>query len=240
MYTPIQPGIPYTLRNSVRYHEFTPHRLPPSLVYRFWTLETVAPLNHDFEYLVLPDGCIDIVFDLHDPPTIRGALIMTPHTTATRLTLKRSFRYAGIRLYPGAWHHNPVAVIEKSRTFTEIAGISMIDVQTQLRSTTQPEEHLEEISAILYQKGIIQPNLLIHSLLTEEWTTIEGASRRMGYSARHIQRVLLNSVGYKPHDFLKVIRFQRALSGQDFSQYADQSHYIREFKRITNMTPQSF
>lgn len=240
MYTPIQPGIPRAFHGSVRYHEFIPRHLPSSLVYRFWMLETIHPLKHDFEYLVLPDGCIDIVFDLYTPPAMHGTLIMTPHTTATRLNLKKSFRYAGIRLYPGAWHHNPVAVIEKSHVISKIAGVSMTDIQTQLRGAKQPQEYLEEVSTVLSQKGVLKSNPLINSLLGNEWTTIEEAARNMGYSVRHIQRVLLNDVGYKPHDFLKVIRFQRALSGQDFSQYADQSHYIREFKRIAGMTPQTF
>lgn len=239
MYTPVQPGIPHALRGSVHYQEFAPRNLPSSLVYRFWTLKATL-LERDFEYLVLPDGCIDIVFDLHSPSATEGALIMTPNTTAVTLNLKRSFHYAGVRLYPGAWHQDPVAVIKESRIIRDIVNVSLADFQTRLRHADHPQDTLEEMCTTLYQENIIQPNHLIDFLLTHEWSSIEEAAHIAGYSVRHIQRVLLDSVGYKPHDFLKIIRFQRALSKQDFSQYADQSHYIREFKRITGMTPQTF
>ena len=77
-------------------------------------------------------------------------------------------------------------------------------------------------------------------LLDADITSASNMATQTGYSIRHIQRVLQRSVGFTPHDFIKVIRFQRALYQHNPSVYADQSHYIREFKRITGMTPRIF
>ena len=56
-------------------------------------------------------------------------------------------------------------------------------------------------------------------------------------SARQLQRVLKSTTGFTPHDFLKVLRLQQSLNGNDTWDYADQSHFIHSFRRATGYTP---
>ena len=242
-YHPIQPGIPSSLMSTVQYKEIASQSIDSTIVYRYWTLETNQPLDQPFDYLILPDGCIDIVFDLAAPPAEHGALIMTPHTTSVRVPLGTAFRYAGIRLYPGAWQLSPIEIVGDMKTKQFLGGIDLGDVQKRLAATTHPGQLwpiLEECGHTLQKAGVIHENPVITALLAADPTSVADIARQTGYSIRHIQRVLQRSVGFTPHNFIKVIRFQRALRTQDFSLYADQPHYIREFKRITSMTPQAF
>lgn len=242
-YHPIQPGIPATLTNDIHYQEVSPVSLDNSIVYKLWTLKTLHPLNQPFDYLVLPDGCIDIVFDVDTPVKTRGALIMTPHTVATRLPIGTSFRYVGIRLYPGAWQFSPVEIVGDTKVLQSLSGINLVTTQERLSSITDTDNLwpvLEDCCRTLHRAGVVQMNPTIAMLLDANVTSATTMASQTGYSIRHIQRVLRRNVGYTPHDFIKVIRFQRALYMRDTSGYADQSHYIREFRRITGMTPQTF
>ena len=55
-------------------------------------------------------------------------------------------------------------------------------------------------------------------------------------SSRHLQRCLKQEAGFTPHDFLKILRLQRSLSGSDL----DQAHFIRSFRSATGRTPSKF
>jgi AraC-like DNA-binding protein len=56
-------------------------------------------------------------------------------------------------------------------------------------------------------------------------------------SSRQLQRVLKKTTGFTPHDFLKVLRLQQTLNGNDTWSYADQSHFIHSFRKATGYTP---
>ncbi|WP_347251842.1 helix-turn-helix transcriptional regulator [Legionella sp.] len=71
-----------------------------------------------------------------------------------------------------------------------------------------------------------------------------------GYSQRTLERHFLNCVGITPKKFIISARFQQALESlktaaswtelaQNLSYY-DQSHFIKEFKQLTGMTPNQF
>jgi AraC-like DNA-binding protein len=51
---------------------------------------------------------------------------------------------------------------------------------------------------------------------------------------------LKRETGFTPHDFLKIMRLQRSLSGSDLDQYFDQAHFIRSFRSTSGRTPSKF
>jgi len=129
------------------------------------------------------------------------------------------------------------------KTLQVLAGVDFVDIQTRLASTANTDHLwtiLEDCGHQLQHAEVIQNNPTIAILLNTDITSAASMAAQTGYSIRHIQRVLRRNVGFTPHDFIKVIRFQRALYMDNSSVYADQSHYIREFKRITDMTPRAF
>lgn len=226
-YTPLQPGIPKSLGKDVFYRE-TP-AIQPS-VYCFWQLKTRQPLARDCQYLVLPDGCVDIVFDLLN----LEAFVTTPDITATQFNLGRDFSYLGIRLRPGMWRESLDGIVGGSLPLKHGRRICH-----SLANTSPSQQHLllEQEIRQLQASGIIRSESNVNFLFNG---TVADILQKGGFSRRHTQRLVRAATGYRPHDFIKIVRFQQALRTKNFTAYADQSHFIRECKRITGLTPSAF
>lgn len=87
-------------------------------------------------------------------------------------------------------------------------------------------------------------------MLSSPQTSVsEFLDHHMGYSHKHSIRLIKTQSGLAPKDIQKIVRFDRALKGisqrpvQNWSGfasnagYADQSHFIRDFKSFTGYTP---
>lgn len=81
--------------------------------------------------------------------------------------------------------------------------------------------------------------------------TLAAVAAECGISTRHLQRLFRSYVGMSPVHFLKVVRLQRSLAGLHRSPdsltavayasgYFDQSHFIRDFKAFTGLTPSQY
>jgi len=89
-------------------------------------------------------------------------------------------------------------------------------------------------------------------LLHPAQTTIAHLSAKIGYSHKHLIRLFRDHTGLSPKEFLKIIRFQKAISRIDApaaggwtaiaaaSGYYDQAHFIHEFKNYSGFTPAQF
>ncbi len=82
-------------------------------------------------------------------------------------------------------------------------------------------------------------------------TNVEKLAAYAGVSARYLQTLFLEFVGLPPKQFLRIIRLQKSftcLQQQTESLtaiaytcgYADQSHFIRDFKAFTGLTPSRY
>lgn len=125
----------------------------------------------------------------------------------------------------------------------DLGGVDLVQLRQALaHCVTQQEtgQALELFAQSLLEQSVIGQNDLMQHLLERPMATVEDVMRSSGYSRRHIQRLIRQRVGYSPHDFIRIIRFQRTLTSMRADAYADQPHFIREFKRITGMTPGEF
>jgi AraC-like DNA-binding protein len=59
-------------------------------------------------------------------------------------------------------------------------------------------------------------------------------------SPPQLQRKLKQTTGFSPHDLLKVLRMQQSFKQHHLELYADQSHFIHSFRKITGYTPAKF
>jgi len=242
MYTPIQIGLPHATKDHIDYQEFAPDTISRGIVYCFWVLHSKQKLNEDFKYLVLPDGCIDIIFDVSPTPDSPGALIMSSGVVATPLNLGKSFAYIGIRMQPGAWLKAPVESIGQSVQLDNLGAQDLEQLRSKLAGDTAPDnlEILENFALTLAEQSVIGENRLIQHILKHPLATVDDLIATSGYSRRQIQRLIRERTGYSPHDFIRIIRFQKALAQMKADDYADQSHFIRDFKRVTGITPGEF
>lgn len=85
LYQPTQLGIPKYLNKNIEYTEYQPKGSTKEFVYCFWSLKTHASLRDNFNYIVLPDACLDFIFDMTSI-TNNGAFVMTPDFIKKLLT----------------------------------------------------------------------------------------------------------------------------------------------------------
>ena len=80
---------------------------------------------------------------------------------------------------------------------------------------------------------------------------IENVASRYGITSRYLQKIFLQYTGLTPKLYSKISRFQNSLrlvtkKSESLTSiayccgYADQSHFIREFKSFTGLTPSGY
>lgn len=240
MYKPVQPGITKSVR-SVRYIEISPPQELAELVHCFWELKTDTALPEDFVYHILPDVCVDIIFDVINLNVIT---IMTPHTTSEELNLGRAFHYVGIRLLPGVWQNDLEQIVGGSIEVNNIGSQLSEDIYSDLRDSSFESqcETLTKITQTIHEEKLINSNPLIKDILSklDEIDNVETMANVTGYSARQLQRTIKQATGFSPHDFLKVLRLQQSFGQNYLASYYDQAHYIHSFRKITGYTPKKY
>ena len=73
--------------------------------------------------------------------------------------------------------------------------------------------------------------------------TVDEISGTIGLSTRQLRRLVNNMIGIGIKDYSKIVRFKKSLrdvknNKSDYFHYYDQSHYIREIKQFTGLTPE--
>ena len=100
--------------------------------------------------------------------------------------------------------------------------------------------------------GIKRIHTAIKDICTHPQNSVMTLSSICCLSKKQFEREFNTLVGMNPKEYIRIVRFQKALSllqqnRNDInhaqiafaSGYADQSHYIREFKRLAGYTPKS-
>ena len=189
---------------------------------------------------VLPDGCLDLLFDG------RRLLVAGPDTTAKVHDSREPTLMWGARLHAGR-------------------GPALFGVPAdQLRDLTVPLEQLWSDRAVrrLTDRVEADPAVALAEWarasepepfgsrlvsLLEEGRSVAAAADALGYSTRQLQRRALPVFGYGPQHLGRVLRLGRAVARADqgarwadvagASGYADQAHLSRDLRALTGLTP---
>jgi AraC-like DNA-binding protein len=237
MYNPVQDGIATSVR-LVHYAEVAPPKQLAQLVHCFWELRTLAVLSEDFRYHALPDACVNLLLNQTDTD-IAG--ITALQTASTVLNLGTSFHYVGVQLLPGVWQGDRGEIVA-SYVGTPYRGKLPL-VQTSERIVGLAFEEkvplLVELVHWCIAQGHIVPNTVTARILAhlDGIRSVADMAQLVGMSPRHLQRTLKRATGFTPHNLLKVLRVQQSFRKHHLDLYADQAHFIHEFRRATGYTP---
>lgn len=237
MYKPTQNGKTKTA-HTVQYVEVQPPSELQSLVYCYWELKTDESLPQDFYYHVLPDACVDIILNRSKPQV---ATIMTPHTTSEVLNLGKKFHYVGIRFLPGVWQNNLHKIVGSYIDTSHIGSVpvSKIGIKFTRQNFPLQQPVLSRIVQRIAGEKMVTPNSLVANILIniDNIHSVVDMAATVNMSPRQLQRTLPLATGFAPHDFLKVLRMQQSFGQHYLAFYADQSHFIHSFRKITGYTP---
>jgi AraC-like DNA-binding protein len=240
MYDPIQDGIDKTAL-SVRYSVDKPPGHLSSVVHCYWELKTEAPLEEDFCLHAVPDACVNILFNQVDTE-IAGVTAL--RTTYEVLNLGKSFHYVGIQLLPGVWQGNPQEIADQFVGTPYSGELPLVATSRQLvlRDFSGKQELMTGLVQWLIDANLVVRNPITESILAklDDIRTVADMAAVACISARQLQRNLKKTTGFSPHDLLKVLRIQQSFKQHYLDLYADQSHYIHSFRKITGYTPAKY
>lgn len=223
---------------DVVFEEATPPSHAIDVVHRFVSLRTAPHLSADYRFHALPDACTYVIFDQLDP---RVCGVTRLRATSDELNLGRRFHFTNIRLLPGTWSGDT----EHGLIDTPYSGeLPLLEYARRLAGLDFAAQQavLLELVETLIEIGVAGPNPTTQRIFDriDEIHTVADMAQVAFLSPRQLQRTMLHSTGFTPHDFLKIIRLQQSLRGPDQGSYADQSHFIRSFRTATGYTPGQF
>lgn len=237
MYDPKGNGKDKTVQ-SVHFVEAEPPPHLRGIVHRFLELKTKGALPDDYRFHALPDACTYIVFDQLDR-NIAG--VSKLRADSEEFNLGKTFHFVNIRFLPGVWQSSQEPLSYGMVDKPYLGDLPLRDINQNLlgRDFADQQPILAGLVDSLLESKMIAVNPVTEKIFQslDEITSVADMADVSGISARQLQRTLKRTTGFAPHDFLKVLRLQQALNGNDTWSYADQSHFIHSFRKATGYTP---
>lgn len=240
MYDPIQDGIVKTVR-SVRYAMEKPPEHLSGLVHCYWELKTERTLADDFCLHAMPDACVNILFNQADTDIAGVTALRTRYEV---LNLGKSFHYVGIQLLPGVWKGSPQEIANQF-VGTPYAGelpLVAISKELALLNFSAKQEVMSRLVQWFINAKLVVSNPVTQKILAQlsDIHSVTDMAAAVCLSPRQLQRSLKQATGFSPHDLLKVLRIQQSFKQHYLDLYADQSHYIHSFRKVTGYTPAKY
>ncbi|HEX8262282.1 MAG TPA: helix-turn-helix transcriptional regulator [Allosphingosinicella sp.] len=220
------------------YQEIDPPEPLRPLVKAGWTLDAAGDPGALLRHSATPDGCIEIIRRLSGRSAWGGAqpdgFVAGLVTAPAELELSGDARFVGLRLWPWAWNamaHIPSpALIDRWRPIAEAAPGFVMPATIESAFARIARHALDPAVAALGEAIL-------------ESRTVEALSAASGRPRRWLQRWFEREIGVPPRRYLRLLRFQEALTGLQASEdslarqaaehgFADQAHMAREFRAI--------
>lgn len=251
---------PGSLRIGCRAQKSVEHRPNPvvgELIERYWQVPRYdGTAQRAFE--ILPHGRFDLVLVLAD--RFCKLILMGPFTRKVFLPIRNSVEYFCIRFRPGQVPRladiRPAELVDNAIYLPKLFGIAPDMLGEQLYALTDVDSRRRFIED-LFREVRPESNTPTKQFrrLAERVTSLEGQIRvealaeGSGISLRTVERLFKDEVGIPPKTFIRFVRFQNAvekLRNGNYATlaeiayacgYADQSHFIKDFKHLFNGLP---
>ena len=208
---------------------------------------------------VLPDGCIDIIWDG------LSLFVAGPDTGPKPLDDRSARFFSGVRFRTGRacqfLRISAAELVDQRVAISELWGReASASLSNRLEAAPSPPAaaHVLECALLARRPEAAEPDPVVDDLVAQlraRGTTaadpsrhpVAQISRRLGVSERELLRRCRAGVGYGPKSLDRIMRFQRArslatttLTLADLaanSGYADQAHLARECRMLAGLTP---
>lgn len=244
---------PECLRNYVKY---------------FWYIDANTLNNSRKCFHVFPDGLPGLLFHHHngqqvlelpDGQKLPSSFIYGLSTHAFTNYTSTAFSAIGVSLYPWEFHRIfKVDSVECSNKMVAFDDLTAFTLNEKLFNAPNAAAAIKILSGYLIQKvgcAASEDQLIkdsIRQMNNNPETLIRDLIKDCQLSERQFERRFKQTTGISPYQYFKVLRFQRSLTALNFnpaeslsavaysSGFADQSHFIREFKQYSGITPNSY
>ncbi|TKC06663.1 helix-turn-helix domain-containing protein [Pedobacter polaris] len=180
-------------------------------------------------------------------------------TSPSSMSIQAAFSHFGVSF-------NSFALTEIFKTADELMVNKIIDLHDLgyadlIRKLSDAKSHVQRIEIMcrfieeqLSHKLFVNTNLIQIVLENElaEQTDLFKLQKKYKITERTLERLFKSAMGISPKTFQRLVRFEKTLSllkDPSYSNsatvghilnYTDQSHFIKDFKTFTNITPVQF
>lgn len=227
----------------------------------YWVLESDEP----FSVLTYPIGCPQIIFHKKTPlyiPELDKS--QSQFTISGQVNFPAHIQSDGrLEMIVAVFYPHTIGMFIDTLPSTfynlEISGYDIENRQVneivqRIFDCTITKVCIEILEGFLISK--IRPSLnisriskSISTLLITPSTSVNTLAESACLSKRQYERVFRDTVGMKPKEYSRIVRFQKALWMMQRGEsnyagiaaecgYSDQSHFIRNFKELSGYTPE--
>lgn len=231
------------------YREIVPAPALRPFVACFWQRRAAAPTTPT-THRVLPDGCIDLLFDATNGAALLVGTMTRPHD----FTPDGGTDLVAVRLRPGALRHfvradavefndRHVDLVDVARDWRNVCGRVVAGTSAHRLTALQGE--------LLRRTQTCRTDAIDRALA--QWTTrpanlrIDDLANRIGVSRQWFGRVVTARTGLSPRSLARVMRFAAAVDALRAGRpavvvalehgYADQAHLCRAVREFAATTP---
>lgn len=247
------------------YLEFPPCPALAPYVSVFWATCSFGEQVPAFGTRVLPDGCIDIIFDDEAGSGLKAAQVIGAMTAPIVAHSQGIADAIAVRFRPGGaipFLMIPVhEITDSSVSWNALLGADTFEIEERLSQENTISARIGLLEAFLLRRAESWTHPEAHSTLqacmseiirAQGRLTVSRLVQRTRYSERHLGRVFRDHVGVSPKRFCELIRFlsvtqsirktgcaNGAALAADKG-YFDQSHLIKEFHKLAGLSPVQF
>ncbi len=221
------------------------------IVEAFWRIDATGSPHR-----VVPDGCMDFIFDLDDP---RGAIVVGAMQHAKVVHLRMGTRVFGVRFRPGA----AALYIDAPARELRDRVCPLHDVTRSRRSQLVDrvlagrcdDDRRSAVGAFLgstaarVRASDARLRRAVHVIeASKGMLPVAHVAGLLAIGDRQLQRLFDDRIGVRPKVFARIARLRNARELQESTDepdatlalhagYADQAHYVRECRSLFGVTP---
>jgi AraC-like DNA-binding protein len=254
---------------AMKYHQFPPPPHLQDYIRYFWGLDSSEDTDAPVTFVTVVDGSPGIVFQqssggpsFQEGKALPSVFMYGQSTAHTRISSPAHFSTIGVYFYPHAlksvFGFDSNELTDGCLDLDEfLAGSRLLE---RLGNEESMAAKVNVLAECLWEQASKRDNRLhaatqyaLQRLIQSQGSvSMKELHREIQISERTLERRFRESIGLSPMLFARICRFQASLnqlrsrsydklSDIAFEQeYADQSHFIRNFKEFTGFTPHKF
>jgi AraC-like DNA-binding protein len=248
---------------SGEYREHPPSEALKPFVDCYWTRVG----REGAETRVIPDGAVDIIFDLAAPSLSSAAFVVGTMTVPRVVRAPRTCDYVAVRFRPGGaqplFGHSMRELSDHRADLRSIWSFQVASEWTECLKQVSVSSRVQVLERLLSGRisGAASPDPRVrYAVLRIQRSRgsipAERLSSILGLTRQHLTRLFDCHVGIGVKIFSRITRLRYAVHSLERvssescrvdwariavdSGYFDQAHFVRDFRTLTGLTPEHF
>lgn len=250
-----------------QYRQVQPTGALQPYVRYFGVLEDDISCGETKTFKIIADGCPGLIFQENPNCFLDKGKNKLPQlfihgltTSNSQKTTKGKYRNIGVYFQSNAIKSIfGIDASELTDSYIDLDDIVRNDLTEQLLSESEMDKRIVILSDFLFRQIAInkhcenvKASYAVAQINTDNDDGLFKIQSELNISERSLERIFKTNVGISPKLFFRICRFQASLDfirSRTFDSltelaylhsYADQSHFIREFREFTGATPKQF